>query len=182
MSGPQKRLNRSGGTGSEAKRNNTQQQITALRSLYGIPAAKPLPKSTTERPEYSRREPTYGAEVEARRKSAAQPFVYIIFIGDRAQQEADERRRDRGLGSAIAFSGTEDPAGFRWPAADMVAVRWADTDPNAFEAKLDLARALHRDGILNAQFTHAMAWPNIWHKVREEVADAECARRPRPVP
>jgi hypothetical protein len=104
----------------------------------------------------------YARDVADSLARGTNPIVYI-FAGLNAWERAAARRKARGADSAIVLPAKENPLALKWPAIESVIVAWPGrTD---LERKLDLARALIRDGCKHAEIEHDPEWISARAKV-----------------
>ena len=97
----------------------------------------------------------YAREVIDALASGRQPNVYL-FSGAHAWEQAKKRRAQHGDGSALVLPPRVDPLTLKWPPVAAVVVVWPGS--KEFERKLDLAKALIRDGVQSAQISHTPEW------------------------
>ena len=73
----------------------------------------------------------YARQVIKRQRAGIEPNVYC-FAGSDAWNQAENRRRTHGDGSAIVLPLGDDPESFRWPTLDAICLIPGDCDGDRF--------------------------------------------------
>ena len=108
----------------------------------------------------------YGREVNDALRQGRQPSVYL-FSGARSWDRAERRRLQFGPGTALVLPCAIPPSDLCWPRLDAVLVAWPDSSSHAYRRKVELARALIRDGVRFAVIEHEPQWISAWRKGSE---------------
>lgn len=87
--------------------------------------------------------------------------VYL-YAGSKCWDRAKLRREAHGAGSALVLPDGVDPVSLRWPAVDSMVVCWPPSAEMEYRRKLDLARALMRDGVRFAAIEHRPKCLHVW--------------------
>lgn len=103
-------------------------------------------------------------EVETLQASGVMPNVYL-FAGPDCWARADDRRIRFGSGTALVLPDALPPSVLKWPAVDAVVVCWPPRVVNEYRRKVELGRALLRDGTRFVAIQHEPAWLSFWHEV-----------------
>lgn len=104
--------------------------------------------------------PPYGQEV-AKALSAGGGRNVFAFGGEFCWARAQRRRASHGVGSALVIPDRAEPWQYRWPAVRELLVAWPDSGHHVYRAKLDLARALIRDGVQLVVIENIPDWIHV---------------------